>query len=134
MKKIFFSTVVFSLLLTFTSQAQNLKREWMLVSFNNYSKEFLTKNKAKLDLRNPKLVPLFMGCNSISISVEVLKHHKLKFKNGIRTEMFCENAMQLEDDFLKDIELYQSYSIKGHSLTLKTPKGKKMIFIASDWD
>ena len=110
-----------------------LKRIWMLVEFQNFSKEDLIKNKAQMNLKDFKIPSANMGCNSISFNC-VVKKDNLKFIAGMRTEMFCENKMQLEDAFCLALQGDYSYKIAGQKLFLSNSKNEKMTFVAQDWD
>lgn len=116
---------------------QNLNRKWMLISFKDYSKDFLIEAKASLDLtvnQNQKdFYPIFMGCNSISTKMMV-KNSTIEFSELIGTEIYCEKFMQLETDFTQELSKMKSYKIDGHYLTLSNGKGSEMKFIAEDWD
>jgi heat shock protein HslJ len=112
---------------------QNLNRIWMLVEFNQFDKEYLIKKEAYLDLTKPESAPSKMGCNQLSFPYKVITTSEIKFSDGIATRMYCED-MKLEDSFSKEITLMSNYSIEGHHLTLTSSDGKKMVFIAQDWD
>ena len=110
-----------------------LKRIWMLVEFQNFSKEDLIKNKAQMNLKDLKIPSANMGCNSINFRMEI-KKGVLKFLPGMRTEMFCENKMQLENAFCLALQGDYSYKIAGQKLFLSNSKNEKMTFVAQDWD
>ena len=114
------------------------QRQWMLVSFKDYSKETLVKNKAQLDL-SPTKSPQHqygadMGCNKMFLKAEFFQGGKVKFSDVGSTMMYCEGKMKLEDDFAKALPTMTQYSIKGHEMTLSDGKGNQMKFIAADWD
>ena len=109
---------------------QNLNRVWMLIEFENFSKELLIEKKAFLDLTKNNAS---MGCNSIDFNYKKKSVSKIEFSNLIRTEMAC-GDMTLEDNFLETIPKLNSYKIDGHKLTLYNSQNKKMVFVAQDWD
>lgn len=109
------------------------KRVWMLVEFKNYTKDSLTKNKAKLDLTNPESASAYMGCNNIGYGFTVTSDDEITFSNGMATEMYCENNT-LEKDFLRAIERKMKYKIDGHFLMLTNSKNEVLKFVAQDWD
>ena len=111
----------------------NYKRVWMLVEFKNYTKDNLTKNKAKLDLTNAESASAYMGCNNIGYGFEIVSNDEISFSNGMATEMYCEGNT-LERDFLKAIERKMKYKIDGHFLTLTNSKNEVLKFVAQDWD
>lgn len=115
------------------SNESDLKRVWMLVEFQNFKKEDFIKNKAQLNFTNLKNPSANMGCNQISFEIE-LKQKTIKFINIRSTRMFCENGMELENEFLKSFAQYNSYAVEGQKLILTTSKKEKMIFVAQDWD
>ncbi|WP_288459506.1 META domain-containing protein [uncultured Chryseobacterium sp.] len=115
-----------------------IQREWMLVSFKDYSKEELIKNNAKIDLTSPldngKIkTSAFMGCNKLFFTFELKKENQLKISEVTSTEMACPN-MKLENDFSLNIKKMKHYKVEGHFLTLNDDQGNRMKFIASDWD
>lgn len=116
----------------------SIQRQWMLVSFGNYTKEDLMKNKASLDLTTPvknKTIKggAFMGCNRMFFTAEFKNSGRIKISDLGSTLMACEN-MKLEDDFSKKFKDMQHYRIEGHFLTLADDHGNLMKFIAADWD
>jgi heat shock protein HslJ len=119
--------------ITAQTENQDLKRVWMLVEFQNFKKVDLIKNEAQMDFTNFQNTWAKMGCNQIGFGVGI-KKDKIKFLNSIRTEMYCENKMKLEDEFSKSLSDTYTYIIKGHTLTLLNAKNKKMVFVAQDWD
>ncbi len=115
------------------SSNADYKRVWMLVEFKNYTKDNLTKNKAKLDLTNPEGASAYMGCNNIGYGFTVTSDDEITFSNGMATEMYCENNT-LEKDFLRAIERKMKYKIDGHFLILTNSKNEVLKFVAQDWD
>lgn len=111
----------------------NLKRVWMLVEFQNFKKEDLIKNKAQMNLTDLKNPNANMGCNKISFQIE-LEQNNIKFLNLRSTRMFCQNVMELENAFSKSLDQYNSYTIEGQKLILKSVKNEKIVFVAQDWD
>lgn len=121
-----------------TVKNYQIQREWMLVSFGNYTKEDLIKTHTKIDLtssnENGKIKGgAFMGCNKIFFTSEFKKDGKVKISGIGSTLMACQN-MKLEDDFSKSFKNMTNYKIEGHFLTLSDDQGNSMKFIASDWD
>lgn len=120
-----------------TKAPENIKRDWMLVEFQNFTKETLTGNKAHLDLSTQKEVGQFsanMGCNSMFGSAIFNANGTVKFSAVGSTMMFCDKAMDLEAAFAKDLETMTIYKVDRHYLTLSDDTGKHMKFIAADWD
>ena len=109
----------------------NLKRVWMLVEFQNFKKEDLVKNKAQMDLTDLKNSNANMGCNGMGFEV-VAKEKNIQFSIVMRTEMFCEGKMELENAFSQSLPEFDSYMIEGQKLILENKKDEKMIFIAQD--
>ncbi|MFC3159859.1 heat shock protein HslJ [Chryseobacterium arachidis] len=144
MKKILltvFSILWFGLSLNCSSvpvKNHQIQREWMLVSFEDYSKEDLIRNNAKIDLtstiENGKIkAGAFMGCNRIFFASEFKKDGKVKISGIGATEMTCPN-IKLEDDFSKSLKNVTNYKVEGHFLTLTYDRGNAMKFVAADWD
>lgn len=115
-----------------------IQREWMLVSFEEYTKPDLIKYKAGINLtasaENGKIKgSAFMGCNRMFFSSEFKNNGQLKLSGLGSTMMACPD-MKLEDDFSKSFKNMTSYSVEGHFLTVKDDQGKTMKFVAADWD
>ncbi|MBT2621592.1 META domain-containing protein [Chryseobacterium sp. ISL-6] len=116
----------------------SLQREWMMVSFGNFSKEMMVKNKAGINLTSKiedgKIKGgAFMGCNKMFFTAEIKSKGKIKFSGLGSTMMACQD-MKLEEAFSRSIEKITHYSVEGHFLTLSDDKGEVMKFVASDWD
>ncbi|MFZ4930530.1 META domain-containing protein [Chryseobacterium sp. Mn2064] len=116
----------------------NLQRQWMMVSFDGFSKDQLIANKAEINLTssivNGKIQgSSYMGCNRMSFTSEFKKGGKVKISQGASTMKACED-MKLETTFQKKFETMTTYSIEGHFLTLSDGKGNIMKFVAADWD
>lgn len=112
---------------------QILTRKWMMVGYKSYSREELINKNAFIDLSQGEQISCNMGCNTISLKLLKTDVSKLKFENGISTQMACEK-MDLEMSFLNDITKITNYQIEGHRLTLSGNENLKMEFIAQDWD
>ena len=145
MKNLFKYSVFFTLLVSMinckpktspqssATKQNNLKKVWMLVEFQNFKKEDLIKNKAQMNLTDLKKPNANMGCNKISFQIE-LEQNNIKFLNLRSTRMFCQNVMELENAFSKSLDQYNSYTIEGQKLILKSVKNEKIVFVAQDWD
>ena len=143
MKKIIFGfAAVFALLLlsnctTQTKVPDNVKREWMLVEFQDFSKELMMTSKAQLNLSDQTPAGKFaanMGCNNIFGQAIFSSNGMVKFSEIASTEMFCDKSMDLEAAFAKDLSGMTNYKVEGHYLTLSNSSGKIMKFVAADWD
>lgn len=115
-----------------------LKRDWMLVSFKNYTKEELIRNQAKIDLtasaENGKIRgSAFAGCNKIFFTAAFKKDGTVKVSDIGSTLMACRD-MKLEHDFVKNFGTMQYFKLEGHFLILNDNQRNTMKFIASDWD
>lgn len=132
-----FSLLVLTNCTSQTKAPENVKRDWMLVEFQNFTKETLTNNKAHLDLstqKEPEQFSANMGCNSMFGSANFNTNGTVKFSAIGSTMMFCDKAMDLEAAFAKGLETMTTYEVDGHYLTLSDGSGKKMKFVAADWD
>lgn len=143
MKKIISGFIaVFALLLlancaTQTKVPENIKRDWMLVEFQDFTKDSMMSNKAHLDLSNEKEPARFaanMGCNNMFGSATFNTNGTAKFSAIGSTMMMCDKAMDLESAFSKELPSMTNYKVEGHYLTLTNASGKKMRFVAADWD
>lgn len=110
-----------------------LHREWMLVSYKNYSKGELIKKKASIQLTDNKQASVFMGCNQMGYSYELAGKNKIVFSQGISTLKACED-MQLENDINTSLPQVISYKIEDHRLSLYTKSNEILQFVAADWD
>ena len=124
-------------LMSFAPQKEisSLKRKWMLVEFQGFTKEELIQKKAYLDLTHlDKGGGAKMGCNSIFFSVKLKNNHRIHFSGVGSTMMYCDGNMKLEENFGKLLPTITKYQVKGHFLTLKNKNGQTMKFVAEDWD
>mgnify|MGYP003472734521 FL=1 len=116
-------------------EVSSLKRKWMLVEFQGFTKEELIQKKAYLDLTHlDKGGGAKMGCNSIFFSVNLKNNHRIHFSGVGSTMMYCDGNMKLEENFGKLLPTITKYQVKGHFLTLKNKNGQTMKFVAEDWD
>lgn len=144
MKKIFFPllTVLFLGLMFNCSAVPDknpyLQRQWMLVSFDGFSKDQLIAHKAEMNLtgkieKGKIYGSAYMGCNQMSFTSEFKKSGTVKISQGVSTLKACQD-MALETSFQKKIETMTKYSVEGHFLTLSDNQGNTMKFVAADWD
>ena len=116
-------------------EVSSLKRKWMLIEFQGFTKEELIEKKAYLDLTQlEKGGGAKMGCNSIFFSVKLKNNHRINFSGVGSTMMYCDGNMKLEENFGKLLPTITKYQVKGHFLTLKNKNGQTMKFVAEDWD
>lgn len=117
---------------------ENLQRQWMMVEFDQYEKEFLSKNKAYIDFSptktNPNQYGAYMGCNQMFFTAKMKSGGKIEISDIGATMMYCEGAMDLEKTFGEKFPTMTNYSIDGHYLTLSDSKGHTIKFVAADWD
>ncbi|WP_276701846.1 META domain-containing protein [Chryseobacterium sp.] len=117
---------------------QHYQRQWMMVSFDGFTKEELMKNKAEINLTEPVKDgkvrgTAMMGCNSMFFTLEFKSKNIVKISGLGSTMMACQE-MNLETEFSKVFEKMTRYEINGHFLTLYDENGTQMKFIAADWD
>lgn len=115
-----------------------LQRQWMLVSFDNFTKDQLIAQKAEVNLtakmEDGKIQgSAYMGCNQMSFITEFKKNGKVKISQGFSTMKACQD-MTLETAFQKKFDTMTKYSLEGHFLTLSDDNGNSMKFVAADWD
>lgn len=119
-------------------EKENLARQWMITEFNGYTKDFLVKSGGYIDFSptktNPNQYGAYMGCNQMFLNAEFLSEREVKFSNIGGTEMYCEETMKLEQDFVQKLPEMKAYKVEGHFLTLSDGKGNTMKFVAADWD
>ncbi|WP_338769326.1 META domain-containing protein [Bernardetia sp. ABR2-2B] len=137
------------------AENEKLARVWMLTDMNvnegsNFSKADFTKAGAKLDLTKLREITTdlegkrlaqgsaFMGCNNIFFAVST--NEKTNLSNNIMfsqigmTRKACQENMELEASFGKNLADMITYKLEGHFLTLSSEDGKRMKFVAQDWD
>lgn len=116
-------------------EVSSLKRKWMLIEFQGFTKEELIQKKAYLDLTHlERGGGAKMGCNSIFFSVKLKNNHKINFSGVGSTMMYCDGNVKLEENFGKLLPTITKYQVKGHFLTLRNKNGQTMKFVAEDWD
>ena len=113
--------------------ANNLERQWMLVQFKDYKKEYLAEKKASITISKDQSVSIYMGCNKGGGKIELKGDNKFQFLNTFSTEMACED-MKLESDMFMTLSSVETYKLEGHFLYLFTKSGETVKFIAADWD
>ncbi|REC80414.1 META domain-containing protein [Chryseobacterium elymi] len=144
MKKIlvsFFAVLLLGVVVSCSSVPEknpSLQRQWMLVSFDKFSKEELVKNKAEINLtgimeKGKIKGGAHMGCNSMFFTSEFKTNGKVKISGVGSTLKTCQN-MELENVFIQKFDKMTNYSIEGHFLTLSDGGGNSMKFVAADWD
>ncbi len=114
------------------------QREWMLISFDAFTKQQLIEKSAGINLTGEKIKnqvkgSATMGCNKIFFNAEIKNKGKIKISNLGSTEMACQNR-SIEDRFMKKFGNMSHYKIEGHRMTLSDKNGNEMKFIAADWD
>ena len=117
--------------------SENVKKEWMLVEFKDFTKEMMMQNKANLNLGGEVVPGKFsanMGCNGMFGQATFNADGSVEFSEVGMTMMYCDKGMDLESAFSKALPMMTKYSIKGHFLTISDDKGNKMKFVAADWD
>lgn len=115
-----------------------LQRQWMLVSFDGFSKDQLIAHKAEINLtgkmeKGKIYGSAYMGCNQMSFTSEFKNGGTVKISQGVSTMKACQD-MNLETSFQKKFETMKKYSVEGHFLTLSDNQGNTMKFVAADWD
>ena len=116
-------------------EVSSLKRKWILIEFQGFTKEELIQKKAYLDLTHlEKGGGAKMGCNSIFFSVKLKNNHRINFSGVGSTMMYCDGNVKLEENFGKLLPTITKYQVKGHFLNLKNDRGQTMKFVAEDWD
>lgn len=110
-----------------------LARQWMLIQFKDYKKEYLVAKKASITISKDKSVSIYMGCNNGGGKIEQKGDNKFHFLNTFSTEMACED-MKLESDMFMTLASVETYKLEGHFLFLFTKSGETIKFIAADWD
>lgn len=144
MKRFLFAALAIFFALIFKSCASQkvapeiLNRQWMLVEFQNFTRDELVKNEAQMDLcasKSPQnQYRAKMGCNQMFFKADFKTKGAVKFSDLGSTMMYCEDGMKLENAFAKSLPTMKTFKIEGHRMTLSDGKGNTMKFIAADWD
>lgn len=116
------------------TNGQALKRVWMLTSFKDFEKVKLMQYQAFIDLTTVEKGAAKMGCNAIFFTYNVKEDNKINFSNVGSTEMYCNEKMEVENAFVKEIASYKTYEVKGHKLIITNDKNEQIECIAQDWD
>ncbi|WP_392437241.1 META domain-containing protein [Cruoricaptor ignavus] len=116
-------------------EATRLSRQWFLVEFEHYPKDFFAKNKIQLDLSPAKNQPRFSGfdgCNRLYFNAQTKNRSAIKFTDFRTGTIFCSGSFGEEfQQFLRQAETYKT---AGHTLILYDGNGRAMRFVAADWD
>lgn len=127
--------ILLTLNFTLPQRIDPLKRKWMLVSFNEFSKEYLIQQNAYLDLSSQNnLFEANFGCHKAILKAKRKKNKSLKLYRINSKTNSCTQGKNLETVFLHFISNEIKYEVEGHFLTLKNKKGMEMKLIAEDWD
>jgi heat shock protein HslJ len=134
---------------------QKLARVWMMTEMdvnqtNNFTKDDFIKAKAELNLTTLKDITTdlegkriaqgsaFMGCNNIFFTISTKgksdRKKNITFSEAGMTRKACQENMELEAIFGKNLSEMTNYKLEGQFLTLSSEDGKRMKFVAQDWD
>ena len=119
---------------TSNTSTGNIQRQWMLVEFGDFTRDFLIAKRANLDLTDTARPTAKMGCNQMFMKALFKNDKTVKFSDLGSTMMYCDDAMKLEEAFAHLLPTMIKFSIEGHRLTLTSQSGKQMKFVAADWD
>lgn len=131
------SLLLFCFLATCMEKKQNLKpliaRQWMLVQFKDYKKDYLIEKKAAITISQDNSASIYMGSNNGGCKIELKGKDQVRFVNIMSTLMACED-MKLETDIQLILPTIETYKLEGHFLYLYTKSGDSIKFVAADWD
>ncbi|QOR73142.1 META domain-containing protein [Cruoricaptor ignavus] len=116
-------------------EATKLSRQWFLVEFENYPKEFFSENKIQLDLSPTKNHPNFSsfdGCNRLYFNAQTKNRSEIKFTDFRTGTIFCSGSFG--EEFQQFLRQAKTYKTEGHTLILYDGNGRAMKFVAADWD
>ncbi|WP_136667970.1 META domain-containing protein [Flavobacterium sp. H122] len=116
--------------------SNSLKRKWMLVAMEDFSRDTLVKYATYIDLTSSDNAgSAYMGCNTIGFRYEIYSKDKIKFSDFISTKMYCQQTGKIEDEFSRLIVTMNGFSTQNaHKLVLVNEEGKQLQFVAADWD
>lgn len=119
---------------SFQENTSHLKRKWMLIELDGFSKEFLVHQNAYLDLStSSELKIIKINCNTVDVKMIVHKNY-LRFKLVGSKTTNCKKNIELKKAFIDFLLKENTYKIQGHFLTIKDNKGNMIKLIAEDWD
>lgn len=124
---------LFSCKSKFNETPQEFNKKWMLIEFNDFKKEKLIEKECFIDFRNKENAMAGMGCNDLGFKYSIKENNRISFSQVTTTYIFCEDNT-IESDFLKVVNLIDSYKMEGHKLYLKTNSNQELILIAEEWD
>lgn len=123
---------------TAAAKPEGLNRQWMMISFKDYHKNFLVKNKASLDLSTypseQQTYHAFMGCNQMMVQASFGADQSVKAGEISATMRYCDDNESLEKRFISEFPAVKRFRLEGHFLTLYDDAGNEMKFVAADWD
>ena len=114
-----------------------LQKQWMLIEFQQFSKNEFINKKAQLDWQKPTENHKYfakIGCMNLEFKLKLKDTSSLTISKITKLPNNCEPKDLLESTFLSSLPTMKHYIIEGHFLTLSNNKGEKMKFVASDWD
>lgn len=131
-------SVCFLLQCTSAAKPEGLNRQWMMISFKDYQRDFLVKNQASLDLSaypsDHQTYHAYMGCNQIMVQAWFRADHSVKTGDISTTMRYCDDNESLENRFISEFPAVTRFTLEGHFLTLYDDEGNEMKFVAADWD
>lgn len=143
----FLSTIFYAILLisvglscTANNRSQSelkLEKQWMLVEFQDFSKQEFIKNNAQMSGQKANSGYKYsanIGCGDIEFNIKFKDASRLAISKITKVSNTCERNNVLENAFIKSLPTMTQYTVEGHFLTLKNSKGEKMKFVAADWD
>ncbi len=138
LKVISLLSVGFLLQCSSAAKPEGLNRQWMMISFKDYQKDFLVKNKASLDLSaypsEHQTYHAYMGCNQIRLQASFGADQSVKAGDISATMRYCDDNESLENRFISEFPAVTRFKVEGHFLTLSDESGNEMKFVAADWD
>ncbi|MBL7842334.1 MAG: META domain-containing protein [Cyclobacteriaceae bacterium] len=113
-------TLLTVLIMLFACQTQNISlfdTEWKLKTINGKDYSSYNPPATLTFTQEESRVSGHAGCNRFFGGYE-LANDNVSFGQLGATKMFCEDKMELEDNYLKALEQVKRYRMKGNSLQL----------------
>lgn len=111
---------VAALIILFACQTQNISlfdTEWKLKTINGKDYSSFNPPATLTFTQEESRVSGHAGCNRFFGGYELVDDN-ISFGQLGATKMFCEDKMELEDNYLKALEQVKRYRMKGNSLQL----------------
>ena len=109
---------------------------WNVVSVEGADEALIKEAKTFINLSDKDKMGARAGCNHIFFTANSERENQLHFSGIGSTRMYCDKFMDLENQFLKQLEAVRSYHLSGENINF-LDAGRKVIITATtgiSWD